>query len=183
MTRRAIPWHRLLPKHHRMLVWWALAGVGIALPWMLGTRGPAWFPGSAVIAGCAVASIHDGDTLRAECGGEKLKVRFHCIDAPEMAQRPWGTGSRDHLRRISPRVVTLKIHDTDRYGRKVAEVIDPATGDVLNRRMVRAGQAAVYRRYCSDPSYVRAEADARAAGVGIWSRPGLHQRPWDYRHR
>jgi len=46
-----------------------------------------------------------------------------------------------------PCVVSLKIHDTDRYGRKVAEVIDPATGVVHNRAMVKAGQAAVYRRY------------------------------------
>ncbi|MCF8003707.1 MAG: endonuclease [Chromatiaceae bacterium] len=35
MTRRTIPWHRLLPRHQRLLVWWILAGAGIALPWLL----------------------------------------------------------------------------------------------------------------------------------------------------
>lgn len=183
MTRRTIPWHRLLPRHQRLLVWWMLAGIGIAAPWLIGGDGLPWLQRSTDTAGCQVASIHDGDTLRAECSGLKVKVRLYCIDAPEMQQRPWGTESRDYLRRITPRLVTLKVHDTGRYGRKVAEVIDPVTGEVLNRAMVEAGQAAVYRRYCSDPSYSRAEASAKVAGLGIWSTPGDHQRPWVWRSR
>ncbi|WP_328988102.1 thermonuclease family protein [Thiorhodovibrio winogradskyi] len=121
--------------------------------------------------------------MRATCNGLKLKVRLYCIDTPEIQQPPWGTESRDYLRRITSRVVSLRIHDTDRYGRKVAEVIDPTTGTVLNRAMVEAGQAAVYRRYCPDPSYRQAEANAKAAGLGIWAVPGDHQRPWDWRKR
>lgn len=183
MTRRTIPWHRLLPRHQRLLVWWMLAGIGIAAPWLIGGDGLPWLQRSTDSAGCRVASIHDGDTLRAECNGEKLKVRLFCIDAPEMRQTPWGRESREHLRRITPRVVSLRIHDTDRYGRKVAEVIDPANGSVINRAMVEAGQAAVYQRYCKDGSYSRAEAGAKAAGLGIWATPGDHQRPWDYRRR
>ena len=183
MTRRLIPWHRLLPKHHRLLVWWALAGLGIAAPWLLDGLQLPWLDRSQAITGCQVASIHDGDTLRATCDGEQLKVRLYCIDTPEIAQRPWGTESRDYLRQITPRVINLKVHDTDRYGRKVAEVIDPTSGAVLNRAMVEAGQAAVYRRYCSDRSYSRAEAEAKRAGIGIWARSGEHQRPWDYRQR
>ncbi|WP_343218595.1 thermonuclease family protein [Lamprobacter modestohalophilus] len=54
---------------------------------------------------------------------------------------------------------------------------------MLNRAMVEAGQAAVYRRYCPDSSYRQAEASAKAAGLGIWSVPGDHQRPWDWRKR
>ena len=96
-----------------------------------------------------------------------------------MQQTPWGRESRDYLRRITPRVVRLKVHDTDRYGRKVAEVIDPASGEALNLTLVEAGQAAVYRRYCPDPRYRQAEASAKAAGLGIWRTPGEHQRPWE----
>ncbi|NBC47153.1 MAG: thermonuclease family protein [Gammaproteobacteria bacterium] len=183
MTQRTIPWHRLLPRHHRLLLWWALAGIGIALPWLLDGSGLPWLQRSIDSAGCRVVSIHDGDTLRATCSGIEIKVRLHCIDAPEIAQRPWGTESRDHLRRITPRVVSLRIHDTDRYERKVAEVIDPATGEVINLDMVKAGQAAVYRRYCNDPTYRQAETGAKAPGLGIWSVPGDHQRPWDWRKR
>ncbi|MEA1053484.1 thermonuclease family protein [Lamprobacter modestohalophilus] len=46
----------------------------------------------------------------------------------------------------------------------------------MNRSMVEAGKAAVYRRYCSDRSYSSAEASAKVAGLGIWSKPGDHQR-------
>ncbi len=59
--------------------------------------------------------------------------------------------------------------------------IDPASGQALNLTLVEAGQAAVYRRYCADPRYLRAEASA--AGLGIWSTPGDHQRPWEWRRR
>ncbi|MEA3641177.1 MAG: thermonuclease family protein [Lamprobacter sp.] len=181
MTRRLIPWHRLLPRHHRLLLWWVLAGAGIALPWLIGGSSLPWLQRSIDNAGCRVVSIHDGDTLRAICNGSEIKVRLYCIDTPEIQQRPWGTESRDYLRRITPSVVSLRIRDTDRYGRKVAEVINPTSGTVLNRAMVKAGQAAVYRRYCPDPSYSRAEASAKAAGLGIWAVPGDHQRPWDFR--
>jgi endonuclease YncB( thermonuclease family) len=47
--------------------------------------------------------------------------------------------------------------------------------------MVRAGQAAVYARYCSERAYYRARDDARAAGLGIWSKLGEQQRPWEWR--
>jgi endonuclease YncB( thermonuclease family) len=42
-------------------------------------------------------SIHDGDTLRVRSPkGEVLKVRFACIDAPELKQA-MGEESRNHL--------------------------------------------------------------------------------------
>ena len=71
----------------------------------------------------------------------------------------------------------------NRYGRKVAEVIDPASGQALNLTLVEAGQAAVYHRYCADSRYRQAEASAKAAGLGIWRTPGEHQRPWEWRRR
>lgn len=128
---------------------------------------------------CRVNSIHDGDTLRATCGGEKVKVRFYCIDAPETAQRPWGTESRDHLRKIAPATVTLIEKDRDRYGRIVGEIF--AGQQSLNLAMVEVGQAAVYRRYCTDRRYTAAEQRAKSARLGIWSKPGDHQQPWAYR--
>lgn len=84
---------------------------------------------------------------------------------------------------MTPRIVASRIHDTDRWGRKVAEVTDPASGEVLNLAMVGAGRAAVYARYCSEPAYGQAQERARAGGLGIWNRAGEPQRPWDWRHR
>ena len=43
-------------------------------------------------------SIHDGDTLRVwSSKGEVLKIRFACVDAPELKQ-PLGQESRNYLR-------------------------------------------------------------------------------------
>ena len=180
MTRRTIPWHRLLPRHQRLLVWWSLAGIGIAAPWLLAGGNFAWLPSRASpVAECRVNSISDGDTLRATCGGEQVKIRLHCIDAPELGQRPWGQESRAYLREITPRNVSLRRVDTDRYGRIVGELLAGETS--LNLAMVRAGQAAVYDRYCSKRAYYRARDDARAAGRGIWGKPGEQQRPWAWR--
>jgi endonuclease YncB( thermonuclease family) len=63
----------------------------------------------------------------------------------------------------------------------VADVI--ADGESLNLAMVRNGYAAVYPKYCKDSAYYRAQDSARGAGLGIWSKPGLQQTPWEYRHR
>jgi endonuclease YncB( thermonuclease family) len=180
VTRRAIPWHRLLPRHHRLLVWWALAGLGIAAPWLIAGGNFSWLPSRvSPVAECRVNSISDGDTLRATCDGEQVKIRLRCIDAPELGQRPWGQESRAYLRQITPRNVSLRRVDTDRYGRIVGELF--AGEASLNLAMVRAGQAAVYARYCSERAYYRARDDARAAGLGIWSKSGGQQRPWEWR--
>ena len=44
--------------------------------------------------------------------------------------------------------------NTDRYGRIVGEVFDGETS--LNLEMLRAGQVAVFARYCSERAYYRA---------------------------
>lgn len=182
-----IQWTRLLPRQQRIIPFWLIAGIAIAGPWLLAdnTRIGGWLRSAitAPTATCAVASIHDGDTLRAICDGERQQVRLYCIDAPEIAQRPWGIESRDHLRAITPARVTLRTHDRDRYGRTIGEVFDPASGESLNLAMVAAGQAVVYPQYCNDPAYYAAEQRARRAGLGIWSRPGDQQTPWRARAR
>lgn len=167
--------------HRRLLVFWAVAAVALTGPWTLkGCTVP-----TRVRDDCRVLSVHDGDTLRADCRGEKLKVRLYCIDAPEMAQRPWGTESRDYLRELIPQgsSVRLEVHDQDKYGRYVAEVFHD--GDNRNRRMVRAGQAVVYADYCpvTNLGYYQDETEARQQKTGIWEKPGLQQRPWEWRQR
>jgi endonuclease YncB( thermonuclease family) len=165
--------------HRRLLMFWVTAAVALTGPWTLkGCSVP-----TRVRDDCRVLSVHDGDTLRAECHGEKLKVRLYCIDAPEMEQRPWGTESRDALRELLPQdtSVRLEIHDKDKYGRYVAEVF--SDGDNRNRRMVRTGQAAVYADYCplTRFGYYQDESAAREHMSGIWGKPGLQQRPWEWR--
>jgi endonuclease YncB( thermonuclease family) len=131
---------------------------------------------------CNVTKIYDGDTMTLQCSGEEkeTKVRLYCIDAPEMQQKPWGTNSRDYLRKISSTQVKLVTIDRDRYGRIVGEVITD-NGVNLNLALVEAGQAAVYSAYCKKPEYSVAQQNAKSAKKGIWSDPGAHQAPWDWR--
>lgn len=131
-----------------------------------------------------VLDIHDGDTLRVQRGGQVLRVRLACIDAPELRQ-PWGTASREHLRQLINRnrqQVFLKVSGQDRYGRAVAEVF--AKGRFLQAEQVRVGLAYLYPQYlnsCPDAAVVqRAEAIAKQQRAGVWKQPNA-TRPWDYR--
>lgn len=131
---------------------------------------------------CAVVNVHDGDTITARCPQGRLRVRVWGIDAPEIGQRPWGYRSRDQLKKLlgSSHRVKLQVVDTDRYGRSVARLY--VDGTDLGLQMVRSGQAIVYRHYNDSQRYRRAEAAARQAHLGIWSRPGSQQHPAVWRH-
>jgi endonuclease YncB( thermonuclease family) len=133
---------------------------------------------------CWLATVVDGDTLNLTCQGKLLRVRLHCIDAPEKAQIPWGERSRAALQRITPRMVQVQVIELDRYGRTVAEVFT-ASGDhrSINLEQVKNGNAAVYARYCDDDRFSRAQQEAKAARRGIWSRTGQQQTPWKFRQR
>lgn len=139
-----------------------------------------WWP--TTLEGCTVLSVHDGDTMGVQCGNQKVKVRLHCIDAPELAQTPWGNEARDRLRELAGKgPVTVQVEDEDKYGRSVAEVWRDQVN--LNLTMVNRGLAAVYGQYCDSLTYSLAEHKARADKLGIWRRKGLHQAPWEYRSR
>jgi len=76
-------------------------------------------------AGAAtVLSVGDGDTLRVVDGSKRLTIRLACIDAPEMAQPPYGAAARQRLQELAPvgSAVSLRVVKNDRYGRTVAEV-------------------------------------------------------------
>ncbi len=71
-------------------------------------------------------SVYDGDTFRVVNGSEEVKIRFACIDSPEIKQEN-GIEARDHLRSLLNQAgnqVKVNQTDTDRYGRAVASVVD-----------------------------------------------------------
>ena len=46
-------------------------------------------------------SVYDGDTLRVLCGGQEKKIRFACVDAPEVRpKQSGGIEARDQLRSL-----------------------------------------------------------------------------------
>ncbi len=135
-----------------------------------------------------VVSVHDGDTIKVRQGNRVEKIRFACLDAPELSQ-PLGQASRNHLKRLIEEAgdrVTLKILDTDRYGRKVAEVYTTRPQRLLQEAQIQAGMAYVYHRYlrsCPDAVQIkRAEAIARQTKAGVW-KDSSSIKPWNYRHQ
>ncbi len=127
-----------------------------------------------------VVSIGDGDTLRVDDRGKRLTIRLACIDAPEMAQSPYGAQSRSLLAGLAPvgSDVSLRVLTTDRYGRTVAEILRGSQN--VSLQMVRGGQAFAYRQYlsqCNAATYLGAERGAEFDRQGVWSVPGGIERP------
>ncbi|MBE9031251.1 thermonuclease family protein [filamentous cyanobacterium LEGE 11480] len=135
-----------------------------------------------------VVSVGDGDTIRVRRGNnpQSITIRLACIDAPEMRQGIYGEQSSQRLKQLLPigETVKLRISATDRYGRKVAEII--RNGNHINLQMVREGQAVVYHQYLSgcglatQHQLVQAEKVAQQKRIGFWQQanPIL---PKDYR--
>ena len=126
------------------------------------------------------ASVTDGDTVVIR----DTRIRLHGIDAPESAQLCKDAAGRDYRcgqvaalalsDRIGASPISCEPRDTDRYGRTVA-VCRKETED-LNGWMVRQGYAIAYRRYSTE--YVQAEAEAKAAKLGIWAGTFLEPSEW-----
>ena len=130
--------------------------------------------------------VYDGDTLRVYCDGVESKIRFSCIDAPEIKQDK-GIASRDHLRMLLNQAgnqVKVNAVDTDRYGRTVADLY---TNDgLIQLQQVKAGWVWANSKYKSDcadwEAIAAAEKDARVARQGIWNSSNPMP-PWEWRKR
>lgn len=122
-----------------------------------------------------VVSVEDGDTLRVATDGKTITVRLACVDSPETSQAPFGKAATERLRQLLPpgQQVTLRVADTDRYGRSVAKVYK---GDLsINLVLVQEGQAVVYRQYLSacpelKERLLKAEANAKSRRIGFWNQ-------------
>ena len=138
-------------------------------------------PKNAVEVDCEAAAVRDGDSLAVDCAGVQHELRLYCIDAPELAQRPWGNAARAALlERVDGAALRYETVEEDDYGRLVARV--SVAGIDLAEQLVREGAAVVYRRYCpAQAAYYTAERSARAARLGVWRVEGIHQTPWAYR--
>jgi micrococcal nuclease len=120
----------------------------------------------------SIISVGDGDSIRVNQGGKTITVRLACVDAPESDQ-PLGKEATKKLKTLLPkgRQVDLRVVDTDKYGRTVAEV--SANGQLINLAMVESGHAIAYRDYlqnCDGPKFLAAEASAKTAKLAHWSQ-------------
>lgn len=131
------------------------------------------------------ARVTDGDSL--VIAGER--VRLHGVDAFEgeqtcpmasgRAQPCGGDATRALARLVAGATIVCVRRDTDAYGRLVAQC---RAGDIdLAAALVRRGHALAFRRYAQD--YAHDEAEARAAGAGVWAKDVSFTPPWEWRSR
>jgi micrococcal nuclease len=166
---------------HRATAIWIICLLLVAWRACVVTRSPA-APEQLEEGIYEVRRVVDGDTLLLASGA---RVRLQGVNAPETVKpdspvERWGPEAsqftEDFIRRAGHRVrLSFGLERQDQYGRFLAFVWD---GDaMLNEELVRAGlaQAKLGYRYSGAMKnrLARAQAEARQAGRGIWSKPGL----------
>lgn len=149
-----------------------------------------WLPGGSAKAGAAVPEqvlegrvieVKDGDTVVVfnEAENEKFTIRFFGIDAPEKAMA-FGGKSTDALRKKTlGETVSVKVVNTDVYGRAVGKVMLGAR--YINLEMVADGFAWFYPEYAAhEYDLAAAEKEARLSRRGLWQDKNPTP-PWEYR--
>lgn len=131
---------------------------------------------------------HDVDTLDMKADdGTINRVRVLGVDGPE-ADQPFGKQAGEGLRQIvGNQPLRRQDASLEGYGRNVSRL---TTGDGrdVGYELARQGLAAVPSEYGNEnPIYrdglLRAEAEAKSAGKGMWGLSGDGEMPWDYRNR
>jgi micrococcal nuclease len=126
-----------------------------------------------------LVKVTDGDTIRILYRGREERIRLIGIDSPEVhfygsSGECFGVeAARYAEHRLRGRVVRLEFgaDRRDRYGRLLAYVY--LDNELFNLTLVRLGYAtadSVAPNTRLAPLFARAEARARAAGEGLWSR-------------
>jgi endonuclease YncB( thermonuclease family) len=135
-------------------------------------------PAAPISPETGIRRVTDGDTLVLADGRH---VRFIGIDAMELghdgaADQPFAAQARDRLKQLiethgGQLRLGTSVESYDEHGRTLAYVF--AGDEDLGRDLIRAGLAvlvAVPPDFAQLDCYAQAEAQARAAGAGIWSR-------------
>jgi endonuclease YncB( thermonuclease family) len=126
-----------------------------------------------------IVRVKDGDTVVAiDKDNTQYTIRLSCIDTPEKKQ-DFGTKSKEFLASMCfGQEVTIKIKNKDRYGRYIGTLYKEDLN--INLQMVKAGYAWVYRAYCNDLRYYKAEKKAKKYKLGLWLQ-GKPIPPWEFR--
>jgi endonuclease YncB( thermonuclease family) len=141
--------------------------------------------GQEPVAHGRVVGVTDGDTLKVLVADQKLlRVRFAFCDAPEKKQAFGSRAKQAMSELVFGRVIEMRSHAIDRYGRTVAQV--SVDGKDVGLEMIRRGLAWVYERYITEASaevqeaYPKAQEEAKAGREGLWSDPNAIP-PWIFR--
>lgn len=138
-----------------------------------------------------VVEVADGDTITLLVGIARHRIRLASIDAPEIKHgsdrpgQPFAQASRKALADlVADKTLTAACFEKDSFGRDVCDI--EVNGTTANRLQVRAGLAWANQqregKYLRDQSLILLEAEARNAGLGLWSGQNPVA-PWIWRSR
>ena len=132
-----------------------------------------------------VIHVADGDTITIlDDAHTQHKIRLTGIDAPEKRQAFGNVSKQSLAKQVAGQSVAVEWDKVDRYGRKVGKVL--LAGLDSNLVQIKRGLAWHYKQYereqspADRQSYAAAEAEARAAKLGLW-RDAAPLPPWDFR--
>ncbi|HEX4867094.1 MAG TPA: thermonuclease family protein [Acidimicrobiales bacterium] len=126
----------------------------------------------------------DGDTVDVNLGGVDERVRLIGIDTPESVARDrpvecYGPEAKDRMAELLPPGTGVRlerdVEARDRYGRLLAYVIRLQDNVDINLLLVQEGYAEARRfepNVARQAELDRAEAEAMAAGRGLWPACG-----------
>lgn len=125
-----------------------------------------------------IIAVMDGDTVYAQSGGFRAKIRLVNIDAPEKNQA-YGEQSAESLRSlVAGKIVKIESRAVDKFGRTLAVI--SVGGINVNQEQVRRGMAWAYTRSREGSTYAGLQNEAQHAKRGLW-RKANPQQPWQWR--
>jgi endonuclease YncB( thermonuclease family) len=134
-----------------------------------------------------VINVADGDSITVlDANNTQHKIRLAGIDAPERRQAFGNVSTQSLAEQVAGQFVVVEWDKVDRYGRKVGKVL--LAGRDRNLEQIKRGLAWHYKQYQREQSptdqqaYAAAEADARAARLGLWRDPEQVP-PWGFRRK
>jgi endonuclease YncB( thermonuclease family) len=129
-----------------------------------------------------VIRVIDGDTIWVKSDNKHIKIRLSYIDAPELKQI-YGIRSRDFLiNLVLEKNVQINTSKKDRYNRHLGEVYvhNEKESIFVNAKMIKSGNAWVYKIYRNNEYLINLENFARSNNKGLWSQKYILE-PWKYR--
>lgn len=128
----------------------------------------------------------DGASLKRK-NGSVLNCRIDTIDAPETAKpkygkagQPYAEEAKKTLQRmiLNKEVTVIVTNPNGKYNRQYCKIEVEGVG--VDKAMLQAGAAWLYRRYSNDPELSKTEEGAKKAKRGLWADPNA-QSPEDFR--
>lgn len=129
-----------------------------------------------------VTKVIDGDSVVIRHENILKKIRLSYIDAPEASQ-DHGEDSKFFLKNIVlDKTVLVDTKRKDKYGRHLSDLYIHSNIESIyvNAKMIKSGNAWVYKRYRSNTYLINLENHARSNKIGIWKNDNPME-PWVYR--